>query len=178
MPFLPPNQQRQSTEGGVLAWLSVWSEVQICIWPSWYHCNSLSLASVKSRLVFTFLVLAHPGSPGKRAVKRVCVCGSVHYIKLTITKLLVHSIILYAIILYCYCSYFVWTVRNKCDCTELGFVDQFIKTHPLCTCTSRQVADYCSRTFQHCCQTLHSIMIMSCNLVWFAYRGINVHCVA
>ena len=23
---------------------------------------------------FTFLVLAHPGSPGQRAVKRVCVC--------------------------------------------------------------------------------------------------------
>ena len=23
---------------------------------------------------FTFLVLAHPGSPGKRAVKRMCVC--------------------------------------------------------------------------------------------------------
>ena len=60
--------------GGVLAWLSAWSEVQICIWPSWYHCHSLSLASVKSRLVFTFLVLAHLGSPGKRAVKRVCVC--------------------------------------------------------------------------------------------------------
>ena len=38
--------------GGVLAWLSVWSEVQTCIWPSWYHhCHSLSLASVKSRLV-------------------------------------------------------------------------------------------------------------------------------
>jgi len=33
----------------------------------------LSLASVKSRLVFTFLVPAHPGSPGQRAVKRVCV---------------------------------------------------------------------------------------------------------
>ena len=42
--------------GGVLAWLSVWSEVQICIWPSWCHCHSLSLASVKSR-----------------SVKRVCV---------------------------------------------------------------------------------------------------------
>ena len=39
--------------GGVLAWLSVWSEVQTCIWPSWYHCHSLSLASVKSRLVIT-----------------------------------------------------------------------------------------------------------------------------
>jgi len=63
MPFLPPNQQRQSTEGtylcigvkytltmlvgrqeghpackklsgGVLAWSSVWSEVQTCIWLS------------------------------------------------------------------------------------------------------------------------------------------------
>jgi len=37
-------------------------------------CHSLSLASVKSRLVFTFLVPTHLGSPGKRAVKRVCVC--------------------------------------------------------------------------------------------------------
>ena len=59
--------------GWVLAWLSVWSEMHTCIWPSWYHCHSLSLASVKSRLVFTFLVPAHPGSPGQRAVKRVCV---------------------------------------------------------------------------------------------------------
>ena len=28
----------------------------------------------KIRIGFTFLVPAHPGSPGKRAVKRVCVC--------------------------------------------------------------------------------------------------------
>ena len=28
----------------------------------------------KIQIGFTFLVLAHPGSPGKRAVKRVCVC--------------------------------------------------------------------------------------------------------
>ena len=40
--------------GGVLAWLSVWSEVQTCIWPSWCHWYSLSLASVKSRLVSPF----------------------------------------------------------------------------------------------------------------------------
>ena len=40
--------------GGVLAWLSAWSEVQTCIWPSWCHCHSLSLASVKSRLVLPF----------------------------------------------------------------------------------------------------------------------------
>ena len=40
--------------GGVLAWLSVWSEVHTCIWPNWCHCHSLSLASVKSRLVLPF----------------------------------------------------------------------------------------------------------------------------
>jgi len=40
--------------GEVLAWLSVWSEVQTCIWPSWCHCHSLSLALVKSRLVLPF----------------------------------------------------------------------------------------------------------------------------
>ena len=28
----------------------------------------------KIQIGFTFLVLAHPGSPRKRAVKRVCVC--------------------------------------------------------------------------------------------------------
>ena len=30
----------------------------------------------KIQIGFTFLVPAHPGSPGKRAVKRVCVCVS------------------------------------------------------------------------------------------------------
>jgi len=40
--------------GGVLVWLSVWSEVQACIQPSWCHCHSLSVASVKSRLVLPF----------------------------------------------------------------------------------------------------------------------------
>jgi len=39
---------------GVLVWLSVWSEVQTCIWPSWCHCHSLSIASLKSRLVLPF----------------------------------------------------------------------------------------------------------------------------
>ena len=36
--------------GDVLAW----NEVQTCIRPSWCHCHSLSLASVKSRLVLPF----------------------------------------------------------------------------------------------------------------------------
>jgi len=41
--------------GGVLAWLSVWSFSKI-------------------QIGFTVLVPAHPGSPGQRAVKRLCVC--------------------------------------------------------------------------------------------------------
>ena len=64
--------------GGLLAWLSVWSEVQTCIWPSWCHCHSLSLASVKSRGL-TFLVPAHPGSPRKGPLNGcVCVCVCIH----------------------------------------------------------------------------------------------------
>ena len=35
----------------------------------------------KIQIVITFLVLAHPGSPGKRAVKRACVCVFVHRVK-------------------------------------------------------------------------------------------------
>jgi len=35
--------------GGVLAWLSVWGEVQIFIWPSWCHCHSLRRISCSSK---------------------------------------------------------------------------------------------------------------------------------
>ena len=42
-----------------------------CTWPSWCHCHSLSRFS-KIQIGFTFLVPAHLGTPGKRAVKCVC----------------------------------------------------------------------------------------------------------
>ena len=35
----------------------------------------------KIQIGFTLLVLAHPGSPGKRAIKRVCVCVCVLSVK-------------------------------------------------------------------------------------------------
>ena len=38
----------EKLSGGVLAWLSVCSNVQTCMWPSWCHCHSLSLALVLS----------------------------------------------------------------------------------------------------------------------------------
>ena len=43
------HQACKKLSGGVLAWLSVWSEVQTYIRLSWCRCRSLSLASVKSR---------------------------------------------------------------------------------------------------------------------------------
>ena len=33
----------------------------------------------KIQIGFTFLIPAHPGSPGKRAVKRLCVCAWLLY---------------------------------------------------------------------------------------------------
>ena len=66
----------KNLSGGVLAWLSVWTEVQTCIWPSWCHRHSLSPASVKSTLVFTFLVPTHAGNSRKGPLnthERACV---------------------------------------------------------------------------------------------------------
>ena len=59
----------------VLAWLSVWSKVQTCIWPSWCHCHSLSLASVKSSLVLPFWYRLTRVVPEKGTLNG-CVCGS------------------------------------------------------------------------------------------------------
>ena len=59
----------------VLAWLSVWSEVQTCIWSSRCHCHSLSLASLKSRLVLHFWYWLTRVVPDKGPLNGcVCVC--------------------------------------------------------------------------------------------------------
>ena len=53
----------------MLAWLSVWSEVpQLMPLPLTVSCFS------KIQIGFTFLVPAHLGGPGQRAVKWMCVC--------------------------------------------------------------------------------------------------------
>ena len=42
-------------------------------------------------MVFTFLVPAHPGSPGQRAIKRVCVCirlVSQHFVNIDVQPLM------------------------------------------------------------------------------------------
>jgi len=65
----------KKVSGGVLAWLSVWGEVQTCIRPSWCHCHSRSLASVKSRLVLPFWYRLTRVVPDKGPLSWcVCVC--------------------------------------------------------------------------------------------------------
>ena len=63
----------KNLSGGVLVRLSVWREVQTCMVQLMPLLLTVSCFS-KIQIGFTFLVPAHPGSPGKRAVKRVCVC--------------------------------------------------------------------------------------------------------
>jgi len=60
--------------GVVLAWLSVWDEVQICIWPSWCYCQWLSLALVKSRLVLHFWYWLTQVVPDKGPLNECCYC--------------------------------------------------------------------------------------------------------
>ena len=62
--------------GGVLAWLSAWSEVQTCIMAQLMPLPLAVSCFSKIQIGFTFLVPARSGSPGKRAIKRVCVCLS------------------------------------------------------------------------------------------------------
>jgi len=73
--------------GGVLVWLSVWSEVQTCIWPSWCHCHSLSLASVKSTLVLPFWYWITRVVPEKGPLN-VCVCVFVYILVNKVSKII------------------------------------------------------------------------------------------
>jgi len=51
--------------GGMLAWLSVWGEVQICTWPSRCQCLSMSLAPVNPDWFYLpGFYLSGTGSPG------------------------------------------------------------------------------------------------------------------
>ena len=68
--------------GGVLAWFSVWNEVQTCIWPSWCHCHSRCLASVKSRLVLPFWYQLTRVVPDKGPLNGCSVHVDINLIKL------------------------------------------------------------------------------------------------
>ena len=77
----------KNLSGGVLAWLSLERDAdlhmaQLMPLPLTVSCFS------KIQISFTFLVPSHMGGPGKRAVKRMCVCV---YVLLSLHATLVHS---------------------------------------------------------------------------------------
>ena len=79
--LLAERQERHSAckkLSGLLAWLSVWSKVQTCIWPSWCPCYSLYLASIKSRLVLLFWYQLTQVVQEK-GLLNVCVCVCVWF---------------------------------------------------------------------------------------------------
>jgi len=66
----------------LLSYISFWSEVQTCMWSSWCHCHSLSLASVTPTLVLHFWYHLTWLAPDKGPLNGCCcwymVCGVRH----------------------------------------------------------------------------------------------------
>ena len=85
--------------GGVLVWLSVWSEVQTCIWPSWCHCHSLSLASVKSRFFSPFWYRLTRVVPDKGPLNG-CVCGMCFVLYLCTTLFVINEYVVLRVMLF------------------------------------------------------------------------------
>ena len=70
---------RKTLSDEVLAWLSVWSEVQmICIWSSWCHCHPIISCFVKIQNGSAFLVPATQVVLEKRPLNG---CSVVHMLQ-------------------------------------------------------------------------------------------------
>jgi len=100
-----------AVSGGVLAWLSVWTEMQTRTWSSWCHCHSPSLASVKSRLVVPFWYQLTRVVPEKGPLNGcVCVCYYVAVHRRAVNVLTIISIFLISAVVWC--SHSQWWVNE------------------------------------------------------------------
>ena len=107
---------------GYLSWARYRLMAQLMPLPLTVSCFG------KTQIGFTFLVLAHPGSPRKRAVKRVCVCVP------RVTPLL--DYFTRGNMLWCLEQGFVGSVplllpNQHCRSTELNSITPTRKYHPL-----------------------------------------------
>ena len=67
--LLIESQEEHPAFKKVLAWLSVWSKVDmICIWSCWCHCHLIISCFIEIQIGLTF---AYSGCPGKEVVKRM-----------------------------------------------------------------------------------------------------------
>jgi len=97
----------------VLAWLSVWSEVQmICIWSSWCHWYPIDCCFIKIQIGLTFLVPAYQVVLLKWLLNRCLPFCSVHF------RVTQHG--------HPYC-FSRWTVEKKCQLSYVGW--QALRTY-------------------------------------------------
>ena len=104
---------------GVLAWLSVWSEVQTCVWPSWCHCHSLSLASVESRLVLPLWYRLTWVVPDKGPLN-VCSSSMLAHIGLPEKKTLIIVVFVTSTVYVCLCVDMIYYQQWSVWCMYVG----------------------------------------------------------
>ena len=98
-------------------WRKVIKEARWCGWVRGADLHMAQLMPLpltvscfsKIHIGFTFLVPAHPGSPGKRAVKRVCVCVSLNVLSMLARRLLRSGLPALGVLFSWAWSYRVWT---------------------------------------------------------------------
>ena len=126
----------------------VWSEMQTCIWPSWCHCYSPSLASVKSRLFLPFWYRLTRVVPEKGPLNGcVCVCW-IHYAFLQLSMLVwwwtcdfSNQLIITQMLMYGWCH---WTDRSslrKSTCEKTRSTEDCVREREARTAVMRQIAD-------------------------------------
>ena len=163
--------------GEVLTWLSVWSDVQTCIWPSWCHCHSLSFASVKSRLILPFwyrpnwVVLEKGPLNG-----HVCVCfyskkfivHSLHCCNTETVKKQMHYGCRRFLKDMCWCKS-TWCRSHRKMCYLLFLMSRIRNAMGHCT--------WCRREWLGCRQQrkhLQSVIIMSISKVIYQLWGLSI----
>ena len=80
----------------------------------------------KIQIGFAFLVLVHPGSPGQRVVKWVCVCVMLLFIVIPrlLQLLVVQPLLLLLLLLVCYLLYSDYTRKPQLTVIS-GWLDSF-----------------------------------------------------
>ena len=144
----------------MLAWLSIWSKVQmICTWSSWCHCHPIVSCFVKIPIGLTFLVLGYPAYPGKEAVKQVSWILSHLFLKLMFSMWLRHA---------CSMSGNVGSVSDK----TLHVVQTFLFlmrmtfTFASCRCELQTIAMLVTYSCLDRCHTCNKVARL-----WLATRG-------
>ena len=157
--------------GEVLAWLSVWNKVQTCIWLSWCHCHSLSLALVKSRLVLPFWYRPTRVVQEKEPLNGcVCICcndyqGNSLNVSATLSTVLTYSIN-------------IWYYLFQVDTGRWQNYDtskHVVRVHSVLWGALGMYDIYCSRQ-QLLCNKFLSLLVVECIVCAAVQSEISMQC--